>query len=99
MFASYELNPVSVHAQASVPVPDGLDLDAWIVPPPKEPSPEKVDAKKKVKKGKGKETIGVKSKKKQKDEDEGNRDGAALLGPPEPEVETADERAERERVR
>ncbi|KAJ7897229.1 Adaptor protein complex AP-3 delta subunit [Mycena olivaceomarginata] len=26
----YELNPVALAAQASVPIPDGLDLDAWI---------------------------------------------------------------------
>ncbi len=33
--SSYELNTVAVNAQASVPIPDGLDLNAWIVPPPR----------------------------------------------------------------
>ena len=36
---AYELNPVAGSAQESVPVPDGLDLNAWIVPPPKEETP------------------------------------------------------------
>jgi len=54
LFSAYELNPVASEAQANVPVPDGLDLDAWIVPPPREPvvAPEK---KKTSKKGKEKE--------------------------------------------
>ncbi|KAJ3206165.1 AP-3 complex subunit delta-1 [Dinochytrium kinnereticum] len=30
---SGELNPVAPTAQKKVPIPDGLDLDAWIVPP------------------------------------------------------------------
>jgi AP-3 complex subunit delta-1 len=34
LFTSYDLNPVAEHAQASVPTPDGLDLDVWIVSPP-----------------------------------------------------------------
>ncbi|KAJ1898639.1 AP-3 complex subunit delta [Kickxella alabastrina] len=44
LFTTYELNPVSVAAQAKVPVPEGLDLDSligeaipdttWIVMPP-----------------------------------------------------------------
>ncbi|KAI0271465.1 Ap3d1 protein [Gloeopeniophorella convolvens] len=71
LFSTYELNPVNTAAQGSVPVPDSLDLDAWIVPPPRELSaPEKASddaqsgepstSKKKVKskakgKGKGKE--------------------------------------------
>ncbi|CAG8543565.1 9729_t:CDS:10, partial [Racocetra persica] len=36
LFFSYELNPVAPKAQKKVPVPDGLDLDAWI----NEPLPE-----------------------------------------------------------
>jgi AP-3 complex subunit delta-1 len=31
-----ELNPVAAKAQRKVPVPEGLDLDKWINPPPKE---------------------------------------------------------------
>lgn len=56
LFSAYELNPVASHAQASVPVPDGLDLDAWIVPPLQEPvvAPE-ISDKKTSKKGKEKE--------------------------------------------
>lgn len=33
-----DLNPVAPKAQRKVPVPDGLDLDAWINPPPAESS-------------------------------------------------------------
>ncbi|CAG8705849.1 9200_t:CDS:10 [Dentiscutata erythropus] len=36
LFFSYELNPVAPKAQKKVPVPEGLDLDAWI----NEPLPE-----------------------------------------------------------
>ena len=39
LFSLYELNPVAPKAQKKVPVPDGLDLDAWI----NEPLPELVD--------------------------------------------------------
>jgi len=58
LFSAYELNPVASNAQASVPIPDGLDLDAWIVPPPREPvvATEKTASEKKTsKKGKEKE--------------------------------------------
>ncbi|KAI0240347.1 AP-3 complex subunit delta-1 [Lamellibrachia satsuma] len=41
-----ELNPVAPKAQKKVPVPDGLDLDAWInEPPPEEDELEEVFAK------------------------------------------------------
>lgn len=98
--SSYQLNPVAKVAQASVPVPEGLDLDAWIVHPPEDPvqdGPESTERKKKSKNGKGKGTSGEKknSKKKRKDDD----GGLIALASPEPEVETAEERAERERVR
>jgi AP-3 complex subunit delta-1 len=63
LFSSYELNPVARGAQTSIPAPEDLDLDAWIVPLPQEaPSltaieeaeiPEKRP--KKGKKGKGKD--------------------------------------------
>ena len=50
--SSYQLNPVAKVAQASVPVPEGLDLDAWIVHPPEDPvqdGPESTERKKRVK--------------------------------------------------
>ncbi|GJJ13138.1 hypothetical protein Clacol_007388 [Clathrus columnatus] len=53
---SYELKPVALMAQSSVPVPEGLDLDAWIVPPPREDTITPSDTlKAKKRKGKGKE--------------------------------------------
>lgn len=59
LFKSYSLNPVAEEAQGSVPVPDGLDLDSWIVPQAKPAAPARDDAeikrKKKDKKGKGKD--------------------------------------------
>ncbi|KAI8373125.1 adaptin N terminal region-domain-containing protein [Radiomyces spectabilis] len=39
LFFIYELNPVAPKAQKKVPIPEGLDLDAWI----NEPLPELVD--------------------------------------------------------
>jgi AP-3 complex subunit delta len=102
LFTAYELNPVASGAQASVPVPAGLDLDDWIVPPP--PSEEPADSgelvaerkTKKSKKGKEKEsgTNGAKTKdgKKRKKHREGYED---VLEQPE---ETPEEAAERERV-
>ncbi len=36
LFSTYELNSVNIAAQDSIPVPESLDLDAWIVPPPRE---------------------------------------------------------------
>ena len=70
LFSIYELNSVNIAAQDSIPVPEFLDLDAWIVPPPREftlpdaavpddaQSGEQRPIKKKLKskgKGKGKE--------------------------------------------
>ncbi|KAF9486404.1 Adaptor protein complex AP-3 delta subunit [Pholiota conissans] len=60
LFSIYELNPVATNAQANVVVPEGLDIDAWIVPPPPQVSSNINDDEdhekkvKKVKKGKGK---------------------------------------------
>ncbi|PIL31329.1 hypothetical protein GSI_06027 [Ganoderma sinense ZZ0214-1] len=109
LFGAYELNAVALSAQASVPVPDGLDLDAWIVPFREEPSLVPGDAAdealegKKGKKGKRKEG-GSKSKRKGKSralddvEDGGDRsvDGNGYGAAPQP-IETEEERAERER--
>lgn len=94
LFALYELNPVALNAQSSVLVPDGLDLDAWIVPPPPEITLE--SSKKKVKrsnKGKGKEVDAshIKSGRTRTREENGD-----LLIPT--EAETPEERAERARV-
>lgn len=36
MLYAGELNPVGPKAQKKVPVPEGLDLDAWINEPPPE---------------------------------------------------------------
>jgi AP-3 complex subunit delta-1 len=42
VFFSSELNPVAPKAQKKVPIPDGLDLDAWINEPPSESEGEEV---------------------------------------------------------
>ena len=105
--STYELNTVATNAQASVPIPEGLDLEAWIVPPPKETLRQVhesdevgdiVETKvKKLKKGKGKETGGTtKSKAKKKKDGDGGRDA---LSPAEEAELTEAERAEQARVR
>lgn len=101
LFGSYELNPVALSAQASVSVPEGLNLDAWIVTPPREvvPAAEELPEKKikKGKKGKAKEMDGsslMSGRKRLKQEKNGD-----LLTPAEPEIETPEEQAERARVR
>jgi len=43
-YFSGELNPVAPKAQKKVPVPDGLDLDAWINQPEDESSDEEADS-------------------------------------------------------
>lgn len=95
LFSAYQLNPVSVQAQASVPVPESLDLDTWFVPPPK---PDVIEVKK-SKKGKGKETNGVKSKHKRKEKKgtEGELLHEDVLTPE--ESETVEQRIAREQVR
>ncbi|KAI5998114.1 adaptin N terminal region-domain-containing protein [Pisolithus albus] len=81
LFSAYELNPVASAAQASVAVPEGLDLDAWIVPSMQAPVHEENESevvvekkvKKKSKKGKEKESSnGTRSKgtKKKKEDEE-----------------------------
>ncbi|KIJ66444.1 hypothetical protein HYDPIDRAFT_87029 [Hydnomerulius pinastri MD-312] len=100
LFSSYELNPVASAAQASVPVPDGLDLDAWIVPSMQDSLVDDDDEAgerkvKKSKKGKEKESTNrtkAKGGKKKRKEEASPED----FVPQEPE-ETAEERAERER--
>ncbi|KAI6031280.1 adaptin N terminal region-domain-containing protein [Pisolithus microcarpus] len=102
LFSAYELNPVASAAQASVPVPEGLDLDTWIVPSMQVPVHDENESevmvekkvKKKSKKGKEKESSnGTRSKgmKKKKEDEE-------VLVPLE-ESETPEEIAERERLK
>ncbi|THH03450.1 hypothetical protein EW145_g6241 [Phellinidium pouzarii] len=61
LFSTYALNPVAPEAQTSVAVPEGLDMDAWIMPQAKPIADESVDVdgavkkKKKDRKGKGKD--------------------------------------------
>jgi AP-3 complex subunit delta len=98
LFSNYQLNSVSAVAQESIPVPESLDLDAWIIPPPKEFSSANAVAaddespltKKKVKgkgKGKGKEKVAtLKSR--------GSQPDILSSGPP----ETEEEKLEREKV-
>ncbi|TCD71148.1 AP-3 complex subunit delta [Steccherinum ochraceum] len=106
LFTAYELNTVAPNAQASVPIPEGLDLDAWIVPPPMDAMKHVVEPDedgtivetkkvKKMKKGKGKETGGtVKAKTKK------NKDGDSPRDTLEPAEEmTEAERSEQERLK
>ncbi|KAJ7597757.1 adaptin N terminal region-domain-containing protein [Mycena floridula] len=100
LFNAYSLNPVAANAQASVPVPDELDLDAWIVPPPPEPVVEKKKVKK-PKKGKDKEVNGSASlsngKKKRIEDDEdgyGPQEVTDRLIPAFPAKQTPEEREE-----
>ncbi|KAI0354633.1 Ap3d1 protein [Trametes cingulata] len=100
LFSAYQLNAVAQTAQASVPVPEGLDLDAWIVPWQEESAPDlgAPDGAegKKAKKGKKKDAGKTKRKGKGKAE-EPDEDRARSASPAQPAVETAEERAERER--
>lgn len=99
LFETYELNPVNPAAQAAVPPPNDIDLDAWIVPPPEsEATTSTVDIVKKLKKGKGKAKAKdangstVVSSRRHK-----SGEGSAVFKTPDVE-ETAEERAARERV-
>ncbi|KAG8731505.1 AP-3 complex subunit delta [Ceratobasidium sp. 423] len=85
---SFELNYVAPHAQSSVPVPEGLNLDAWIVPPPKSKHLQEEEQPKKVKKkGKGKE--------KEKERDPTKKRKSKKVE----EQETPEEKAAREKAR
>lgn len=87
-----------------VPIPEGLDLDEWFVPPPPETALERAESgekKKKSKKGKEKQVNGGKKEKKGK---KAVKDvsldvpiGEALT-PVYDEAESAEDIAERERV-
>jgi len=63
LHTAYELKPVGPEEQRQIKPPPGLDLDAWIVPPPKKAIParaveEEVTIRKKKKKGKEKTVTG-----------------------------------------
>lgn len=101
LVTSHELNPVTLTAQAKVPVPDGLDLNAWIVPPPADPIEEMAEKKsKKSKKGKGREVNGSSGKAKKQKRNVAEDENADLAhSSSHLEEETAEEQLERERVR
>ena len=93
--SAYPLNPVASAAQANVPIPEGLDLDKWIVPPPKgavsTPATEEGRGRKpKKKKGKQKEVNG---KFKETRANKLLQEDALT-----PAAETEEEKADRERV-
>lgn len=92
----YPLNPLASAAQANVPVPEGLDLDNWIVPPSKNLV---------LTPATGGEERGRRPKKKGKQKEaNGKVKGKATSKPLQEDVltpapETEEENAERERVR
>ncbi|CCL98144.1 uncharacterized protein FIBRA_00138 [Fibroporia radiculosa] len=104
LFAAYELNAVALTAQASIAIPDGLNLDAWIVSPPidtveagelddVEPAEER--RKMKSRKGKEKDNSG---KRKSKKKAVGDTEDEVIVGTSTPYTfETEKERTERER--
>lgn len=103
LFSAYELNAVAVEAQSFVEIPEDLNLDAWIVPPPQEFTdhfePDDVlEPKKKKKSKKGKEKEHGTGKSKGKSKSHTQPDGGDVAGTSHP-TETVEERAERERVR
>ncbi|KAI0059437.1 Adaptor protein complex AP-3 delta subunit, partial [Artomyces pyxidatus] len=101
LFSTYDLNPVNPAAQANVPIPDGLDLESWIVQPPKDAAPEPSSAtlgddERPLKKVKGK----GKAKAKSKGTVQKNGTGPqVVLTPSETPAETAEERIQREKQR
>ncbi|KAH9929816.1 adaptin N terminal region-domain-containing protein [Fomitopsis serialis] len=104
LFSAYELNAVAAEAQSLVDVPEDLNLDAWIVPPPREfTEPFEPDdtaepkKKKKSKKGKEKELGTGKSKGKSRSQTQPESDDVAGPVVASRSTETAEERAERER--
>jgi AP-3 complex subunit delta-1 len=98
LFTAYELNPVATAAQMSVPVPEGLDIESWIVAPPREertgPAVELSLGEKKVKKiKKGKEKAGNGGKVKPTKNKAKQEDGSIES------EETAEDKEARNRVR
>jgi len=97
LVSTYPLNPVAPAAQANVPIPDGLDLDNWIVPPPKNvvpaPTTGEDERGRRPKKRKGKKTE-ANGRVKEKAANKPLQEDVLILAP-----ETEEEKAERERVR
>ena len=94
---------MAASAQASVPIPEGLDLDEWFVPPPPEPVSERAESSekksRKSKKGKEKQVNGgKKSEKKKKAKDVGLEVAGDVLMPVYDEAEPPEDLAELERV-
>lgn len=93
--SAYPLNPVASAAQANVPIPEGLDLDKWIVPPPRNAIPTP---------GAGDEERGRRPKKKGKQKEaNGKLKGKSTTKPLQEDVltpapETEEDNAVRERV-
>ena len=103
LFSVYELNTVNDAAQDCVPVPESLDLDAWIVPPPREFTQPDAAATDDTQTGEGRASKKkLKSKGKGKGKERGSKaethgpqtDLIPSLGP----SETEEERAEREKA-
>lgn len=103
LFSAYELNSVNTAAQDSIPVPEDLDLDAWIVPPPREftvPEAAPVDDTQEGERSSTKKKLKGKGKRKGKEK----MSQAAILGPqtePVPSAgpsETEEDKAEREKA-
>jgi AP-3 complex subunit delta len=105
LFAAHELNPVASSAQASVPVPDGLNLDEWFSLPPPEPAiqPEEPGpTEKKLKKKKGKEkddSDGRRTSKKRKGKETELISNGDVLTPMYDESELPEDEEVRARVR
>lgn len=95
LFTSYELNYVATTAQANVRVPDGLDLDVWLIPIEKEAVQAEGEAAKNgtTKVGRKKEK-GIRSDGKSKRRKKGDREAEQ----PDLPTATPEERAERKRV-
>ncbi|KAI0828832.1 Ap3d1 protein [Trametes gibbosa] len=106
LFSAHPLNAVAHSAQVSVPIPDGLDLEAWIVPWQAEATPaaeldDGVEGKKVKRSKKDRDTGKTKRKGKAKaihDDVNVDEDGARSASPSQA-TETVEERAERERRR
>ncbi|EPT03380.1 hypothetical protein FOMPIDRAFT_1022378 [Fomitopsis schrenkii] len=100
LFSAYELNAVAAEAQSLVEIPEDLNLDAWIVSPPREFTdhfePDDVLEPKKKKSKKSKEKEHGPGKGKGKSKNHRQPDGGDVAGTSQP-TETAEERAERER--
>ena len=99
LFGSYELNPVANCAQASVPIPEGLDLDAWIVSPPQEPPPVGQQGDDQIKKTKSRKAKGKEVRTTNGRKEKATRiDNSELLAPIESDSESPEGRALREQV-